>query len=352
MSRRFQFPARIVRVLVLLVMGPLLGVVPFLGAQAAVTVSNFNAAWNADHVRIVWTTVSETDNVGFNLLRSTSKNDGYTQINSALIPSQCLGCLEGANYSYDDGGVGSNQTVYYKLESVDIHQAKDNYGPVSVQVPDLQPTAQPTNIPTAEPTGTNTPLAATPTRKPTATATAKPTKTKTRTLTPAPGTTLPTATSTLVHTATPTVRPSGTPDMLLSSESDPAAPTAAPKTQKRAVTARASATPASSDTLNVPDNSNGSRNGATDSGVPTSAVEQPTQVALRAAATRSAPKPQNSTKKTTAQSASGAPFSQRVVNLLVVSVSLGAICMGLLGVGLLLVAIFLYVRRPYRRSYY
>lgn len=171
-----------------------------LPGEAAVTVSDFSVSWQGGQARLEWTTASETQNLGFNLYRSMSKNTGFDKINGDMIPTSCLGCIEGADYSFDDAQVSTDQTYYYKLESIDFNQSTQQFGPVPLdaQVPTAEPTAmetattpptdpptaeptdaataEPTDAPTAEPTGVAT---AEPTAKPTGVATAEPTDTAT-----------------------------------------------------------------------------------------------------------------------------------------------------------------------------
>lgn len=152
-------------------------------AAAAVTISAFGAKGEAAEIVVTWTSGSEINNVGFNILRSDSQNGTFTKINSAIVPG-CGGCVGGESYSYKDVGVNPGQTYFYQLQSVDINGGTEltkcvSQCPVSAAAgsPATSPTPTPTNSP-VPPTATNTPKA------PTATRTPKPTITKT--VTPVP----------------------------------------------------------------------------------------------------------------------------------------------------------------------
>lgn len=159
-------------------------------ALAAVTLASFTAAGGDGQVLLEWETASEINNIGFNLWRSTSEAGSYARLNDSLIPSQAMGSVIGAHYSYTDSDVSNGTTYYYKLESVATDGSSEVHGPISA-IPGTQPTATLTATPTATWT-------ATPTATATATATLTPPPTATRTPTAmatATPPTLPTATS-------------------------------------------------------------------------------------------------------------------------------------------------------------
>ena len=119
-------------------------------ALAAVTLAWFTATGGDGQVLIEWETASEINNIGFNLWRSTSETGDYARLNDSLIPSQALGSVIGAYYSYTDSDVINGTTYYYKLESVDVNGHAEFYGPISA-TPGAQPTATPPPAPTPTP---------------------------------------------------------------------------------------------------------------------------------------------------------------------------------------------------------
>lgn len=163
-------------------------------ALAAVTISSFNAQGQSAGILVTWSTGSEINNVGFDVLRSTDQNGTYTKINANLIPG-CL-CMGGANYQFTDTTAASGQTYFYHLQSVDTSGGRTttdcvNTCPVSASISGAAATPTATKT-TAPPTATNTtPPTATKTPRP-PTATNTPRSTSTKTGTAIPGT--PTAT--------------------------------------------------------------------------------------------------------------------------------------------------------------
>jgi hypothetical protein len=105
----------------------------------AVTLASFEATPRTNDVMVVWETASETDNLGFNLYRSTSPNGERTRLNGEMIPSQVPGG-GGAMYEWADTTVSEPTTYYYWLETVDVAGATEMHGPVSATFP-ATPTA-------------------------------------------------------------------------------------------------------------------------------------------------------------------------------------------------------------------
>jgi hypothetical protein len=97
----------------------------------AVTLASFTAEWDGGQVLVAWETALEIDTVGFNVWRSTNPDDGYVQVNAALIPAESLGGVEGGFYEIVDTNVTPGTTYHYKLEEVEVGGARSWYGPVS-----------------------------------------------------------------------------------------------------------------------------------------------------------------------------------------------------------------------------
>jgi hypothetical protein len=108
--------------------------------------SSFTAVLTAQNfVQVTWVTQSETNALGFNVLRSDYNNlTNAEQINSSII--QATNTSQEANYSFIDDEVLSSQTYYYWLQCIDMEGYSELYGPVSVTTAD-PPT--PPVIPTA-----------------------------------------------------------------------------------------------------------------------------------------------------------------------------------------------------------
>ncbi|MEA3337075.1 MAG: GEVED domain-containing protein [Chloroflexota bacterium] len=95
----------------------------------AVTLADFQATAAGDHIQVAWTTVSEVDNIGFNLYRSRSASQPGILL--AFVPSIRPGGSSGASYAYQDADVTARQTYWYWLEDVDANGATSLHGPVS-----------------------------------------------------------------------------------------------------------------------------------------------------------------------------------------------------------------------------
>ncbi len=87
-------------------------------------------------ITVNWETISEVDNLGFNLYRSTT-SDGriMTKLNDQLIPTLLPpGSLGGTTYTYvDSAAMKPRTTYYYWLQSVDLSGGTALFGPVSAQ---------------------------------------------------------------------------------------------------------------------------------------------------------------------------------------------------------------------------
>lgn len=96
-----------------------------------VKLSAFTASWQDGVVQVDWTTSAEVDTAGFNLLRSTSEDGEYSQVNAALIPVASPGDTWGGEYSFTDENVVAGESYFYKLEEIENGGAANTYGPVA-----------------------------------------------------------------------------------------------------------------------------------------------------------------------------------------------------------------------------
>jgi adhesin/invasin len=79
-------------------------------------------------VQLSWKTGSETNNAGFNVLRSGRPNDRYAKLNEQLIPASREG-----KYSYADLSAEAGVRYYYKLEALDLQGNVTLHGPVMAE---------------------------------------------------------------------------------------------------------------------------------------------------------------------------------------------------------------------------
>jgi hypothetical protein len=100
--------------------------------EVPVVLSSFAVQAAGAGVTISWSTVSEYNNLGFNVLRSSSAAGPFVRINGALV----LGAGSAAqlnNYSYADAGVTAG-TWYYQLEMVGLNGQSEYSNVVAVTV--------------------------------------------------------------------------------------------------------------------------------------------------------------------------------------------------------------------------
>jgi hypothetical protein len=95
-----------------------------------IKLSYFKAIPSNDRVKIKWSTETEIDNAGFNILRSESQSGPFAKINDSLIPAKGS-ATQGASYEFVDIDVQNRKTYYYKLEDIDLNGESTMHGPVS-----------------------------------------------------------------------------------------------------------------------------------------------------------------------------------------------------------------------------
>lgn len=70
-------------------------------------------------VTVEWSTASELNTAGFNVLRSENPNGPFTRLNAEVIPAS-PDPLVGSSYAYTDTNVTPGQTYTYQLEEVEF----------------------------------------------------------------------------------------------------------------------------------------------------------------------------------------------------------------------------------------
>lgn len=89
-----------------------------LGGPLPVQLTNFRAELTATGgVFISWTTESELDNAGFNILRGQTKEGAFGQVNPTLIPGAGT-TAERNTYTWTDATAKPNVAYYYRIEDV------------------------------------------------------------------------------------------------------------------------------------------------------------------------------------------------------------------------------------------
>ncbi len=96
----------------------------------AVELSAFTAAAEPySGIVVRWTTTRESDNLGFDVLRSTSAQGVYQKVTARLLPGREDGC-----YVFCDSSAATGTRYFYKLEDLSRSGARMQHGPVEVML--------------------------------------------------------------------------------------------------------------------------------------------------------------------------------------------------------------------------
>jgi hypothetical protein len=104
------------------------------GQDVAVELTEFLAELLPEGVELRWHTETETDNFGFNVLRSTSISGQRVRLNELVIPGHGTTVVP-QDYSFVDETTRAGNTYYYYLEDLDYSGQRGLSGPVAVSVP-------------------------------------------------------------------------------------------------------------------------------------------------------------------------------------------------------------------------
>ncbi len=96
-----------------------------------ISVFTLNARIGAVHIQ--WTSESETANLGYNILRSSSKNGDYVAVNQEIIPGSG-DSQHPHSYQFTDESVEPGAVYFYLLEDIDYQGHRTAHGPQSVAV--------------------------------------------------------------------------------------------------------------------------------------------------------------------------------------------------------------------------
>ena len=94
------------------------------GKPLPVELSQFSARFVKDEVVINWTTESELNNAGFNVLRSTSRTKNFRPINTKLIKGAGT-TGEQNTYQFIDKTAKPNVAYYYRIEDIDFSGTRE-----------------------------------------------------------------------------------------------------------------------------------------------------------------------------------------------------------------------------------
>jgi hypothetical protein len=85
-------------------------------------------------VTVQWSTASELNTAGFNVLRGDNPNGPFTRVNPEVIPAS-PDSLVGGSYVFTDTHVTAGQTYYYQLDEVEVGGSISSQGTVVVTAP-------------------------------------------------------------------------------------------------------------------------------------------------------------------------------------------------------------------------
>jgi hypothetical protein len=100
-------------------------------AGAAITVFsivNFNRA----RIIVEWSTASELDTIGFNVLRGENPDGPFEKVNQQIIPTSDQP-LSGGEYTYTDEQALRGKTYYYFLEDLSSSGTHATHGPIEIR---------------------------------------------------------------------------------------------------------------------------------------------------------------------------------------------------------------------------
>jgi len=91
----------------------------FEGTTKPVELSSFTATTGDGKVTLRWRTETETNNIGFNIYRSETKDGKFVKINNKLIEGQGNKAMP-TDYEYVDKTAKPGKVYYYSLEDIDV----------------------------------------------------------------------------------------------------------------------------------------------------------------------------------------------------------------------------------------
>lgn len=83
-------------------------------------------------INVEWSTASELEVAGFNILRADNPDGPFVQINETLVPSSD-DPLTGGEYLFEDFNVAGGARYFYQLQEVELSGAVIIHGPVEVE---------------------------------------------------------------------------------------------------------------------------------------------------------------------------------------------------------------------------
>lgn len=98
-----------------------------------VELMQFTATVEDGYVQLAWQTASETENLGFHVLRSDQREGPYSVITPSLIPGAGTSA-EAHSYSFVDSSVVAGNTFYYRLRDISFNGSVYDHAAIEVTV--------------------------------------------------------------------------------------------------------------------------------------------------------------------------------------------------------------------------
>jgi hypothetical protein len=106
----------------------------FDGSTVPIELASFRGHVEQAGVRLAWVTLTEQDNLGFNVERASAEDARYARLNESLIPGAGTTTVP-HTYSYLDDAVQRGCTYWYRLEDVSLTGERAVHGPIQVVFP-------------------------------------------------------------------------------------------------------------------------------------------------------------------------------------------------------------------------
>jgi hypothetical protein len=109
---------------------------PFLTVDESLPVvfSSIVAVPSHGYITLRWQTESESDLLGFHILRSADRDGPYVRINSSMIPGTG-DSIPTREYNFVDANVEAGGVYFYYIESIDISGMRDRSGIAEAIIP-------------------------------------------------------------------------------------------------------------------------------------------------------------------------------------------------------------------------
>ncbi len=98
----------------------------------AVEMAGFAAQIGDDGVHVTWSTVTESDIVGFEVLRADNADGQFNVVTPEMITAFTPGSSEGHTYTFVDTSANSNESYWYKLKVLTLDGGSEAYGLAAV----------------------------------------------------------------------------------------------------------------------------------------------------------------------------------------------------------------------------